>query len=186
MRMWSATFSLNRHKLASLYYILAFAFILATSLPAFVEQSTRWLVGKEKAMVFSWTDTNCTNHWSTPLVFLLAQGPRLEGAVNGNSLFNTTFRSTSDNGFVAIGTDTYGLADFDNFKITTAAEGAHIMKNMKKLNSDTLYFKPERHWQTKLKRPVMCAFSQVPFTADHVGWFDSCKNIVTRSCATFQ
>lgn len=52
------------------------------------------------------------------------------------------------NGFVAIGTDTYGLADFDNFMITTASDGRRIMReNEERAHAkakDTLYFEPEK------------------------------------------
>lgn len=72
----------------------------------------------------------------------------MHGAVNGNSLFKVTAPKATGNGFVAIGTDTYGIADFDNFKITSAADGLRIMRDNEQRsdskNKDILYFLPER------------------------------------------
>ena len=68
----------------------------------------------------------------------------MHGAVNGNSLFKVTAPKATGNGFVAIGTDTYGIADFDNFKITSAADGLRIMRDNEQRsdskNKDILYF----------------------------------------------
>lgn len=78
------------------------------------------------------------------------QGTTIQGQVNGKSVFNIQAPKMTKNGFVAIGTDTYGLADFDNFMITTASDGRRIMReNEERAHAkakDTLYFEPEKHW----------------------------------------
>ncbi|XP_076461147.1 galactocerebrosidase-like isoform X1 [Babylonia areolata] len=74
---------------------------------------------------------------------LLVKGTQVQGSVNGVSVFTITAPKATVNGFVAIGTDTYGLADFDNLKITTAADGAALLGQSRV--KDTLYFTPERH-----------------------------------------
>ena len=71
----------------------------------------------------------------------------MRGALNGKDVFNVTAPKATGNGFVAIGTDTYGIADFDNFQITSAADGLLIMNELQQQsdsrNKDTLYFEPE-------------------------------------------
>ncbi|KAK7508502.1 hypothetical protein BaRGS_00000068 [Batillaria attramentaria] len=72
---------------------------------------------------------------------LLVSGDEARGSVNGDSLFNVTVLLSPQNGFVALGTDSYGIADFDNFMITTASEGERIMsKDKMKSSDDSLYF----------------------------------------------
>ena len=77
------------------------------------------------------------------------QGTEVHGAVNGTNVFSVTAPKVTGNGFVAIGTDSYGIADFDNFKITSAADGLRIMRRNEERSrswkEDTLYFETERH-----------------------------------------
>ena len=79
--------------------------------------------------------------------FLLLQGTEVRGALNGKDVFNVAAPKATGNGFVAIGTDTYGIADFDNFRITSAADGLLIISELQQQsdsrNKDTLYFEPE-------------------------------------------
>ena len=51
------------------------------------------------------------------------QGTQVLGGVNGQLVFNVTAPSIGDRGFVAFGTSTYGVADFDNFVISASATG---------------------------------------------------------------
>ncbi|XP_070211576.1 galactocerebrosidase-like isoform X2 [Littorina saxatilis] len=82
-------------------------------------------------------------------ISLLVTGTTIQGQVNGKSVFNIQAPKMTKNGFVAIGTDTYGLADFDNFMITTASDGRRIMReNEERAHAKakhTLYFEPEKH-----------------------------------------
>ena len=79
--------------------------------------------------------------------FSLLQGTEVRGALNGKDVFNVAAPKATGNGFVAIGTDTYGIADFDNFRITSAADGLLIVNELQQQsdsrNKDTLYFEPE-------------------------------------------
>ena len=47
-------------------------------------------------------------------ISLLVQGNKISGAFDGKSVFNTTVSGGSTQGFASLGTDSYGLADFDN------------------------------------------------------------------------
>eukprot|EP00916_Digyalum_oweni_P000785 GHVL01001555.1.p1 GENE.GHVL01001555.1~~GHVL01001555.1.p1 ORF type:complete len:477 (-),score=26.76 GHVL01001555.1:847-2277(-) len=82
-------------------------------------------------------------------ISLLVSGTQVQGQVNGKELFLLQAPNSTHNGFVAIGTDGYGLADFDNFMISTAHDGLHIMnkkaKNRKGRGEDVLYFERENH-----------------------------------------
>ena len=77
-------------------------------------------------------------------IFFLLQNTTAIGSVNGINLFTTTIPSKPANGFVAMGTDSYGLANFDNFKMMSSKD-FHIskLKRHEQLNAtDTkLYFK---------------------------------------------
>ncbi|XP_022338081.2 galactocerebrosidase-like isoform X1 [Crassostrea virginica] len=88
------------------------------------------------------TVTVSENGWNT--LNLTVQNTTAVGSVNGKILFTTTIPSKPANGFVAMGTDSYGLANFDNFKMMSSKD-FHIskLKRHKKLNAkDTkLYFK---------------------------------------------
>lgn len=52
---------------------------------------------------------------------LLVQGNRAIGVFDRNVVFNSTIPSLPTNGFAGIGTDSYGLADFDNLYLATPA-----------------------------------------------------------------
>lgn len=68
------------------------------------------------------------------------------GTFNGELLFNITLSDVRKNGFAAIGSSNYGLAEFDNFAIKSSNEGEQqILKNVKTTNNlfkNTLYFDP--------------------------------------------
>ncbi|XP_055894492.1 galactocerebrosidase-like [Biomphalaria glabrata] len=63
--------------------------------------------------------------WHT--LSLLVQGASALGALDGVILFNATIPTSPASGFAAIGTDSYGLADFDNLLLESAASGLKIM-----------------------------------------------------------
>ncbi|XP_059159371.1 galactocerebrosidase-like isoform X2 [Physella acuta] len=72
-------------------------------------------------------------------VSLTVQGQTAVASVNGVKLFNTQIPSTPANGFVGVGTDIYGYADFDNIYVhntTTRSHKHHIQ-------SQPLYFVKE-------------------------------------------
>lgn len=58
--------------------------------------------------------------WNT--ISLLVKNNTAVGSVNGVTLFNTTVPAKPTNGFVAIGLDSYGLANFDNFKMMSSKD----------------------------------------------------------------
>ncbi|BFY97602.1 hypothetical protein BsWGS_00642 [Bradybaena similaris] len=54
---------------------------------------------------------------------LLVQGQKAEGTYDDHSIFNIAIPSTPPAGFAGIGTDNFGLADFDNLYIAQNAHG---------------------------------------------------------------
>lgn len=92
-----------------------------------------------RTMVFAKGSVQVANDWNT--LSILVKGKTVTGAVNGNVIFTANATKITDKGFSAIGTDSYGLADFDNLKITSASTGEKLLFKQKK----TLYFKSERH-----------------------------------------
>ncbi|XP_060079232.1 galactocerebrosidase-like isoform X2 [Ylistrum balloti] len=63
--------------------------------------------------------------WNT--LELALEGNRAFGRLNKQTLFNITVPSTPAHGFVAIGTDSFGIADFDNVHIkSTSRKGPYI------------------------------------------------------------
>ncbi|KAL8570405.1 hypothetical protein ACOMHN_035823 [Nucella lapillus] len=112
-------------------------------------KTLKYIVAYDLARTQVLTEGTLTSQVSTwNKLSILVQGSQVQGAVNGNNVFNMTAPKAQKSGFAGIGTDSYGLADFDNFRITTAAEGAAIMRNNNPVptqQKDTLYFEPERH-----------------------------------------
>ncbi|XP_046350655.2 galactocerebrosidase-like isoform X2 [Haliotis rufescens] len=51
---------------------------------------------------------------------LLAQGSHAVGYINGQVVFNLTVAAEPARGFVAVGTDVFGIADFDNLKLASS------------------------------------------------------------------
>ncbi|XP_005089504.1 galactocerebrosidase isoform X2 [Aplysia californica] len=74
---------------------------------------------------------------------LLVQDGNVQGSFDNKILFNMTVPALPVSGFAAIGTDTFGLADFDNLQLTGPSEGRKIMS--KHLHSKSLYFEKEHH-----------------------------------------
>ncbi|XP_025093998.1 galactocerebrosidase-like isoform X1 [Pomacea canaliculata] len=68
------------------------------------------------------------------------------GSVNNNVLFNVSIPNSPANGFAALGTESYGIADFDNFLITSQEEGLRRMQVPAQTGTrkgSSLYFSPE-------------------------------------------
>ncbi|XP_021369107.1 galactocerebrosidase-like isoform X2 [Mizuhopecten yessoensis] len=65
--------------------------------------------------------TGAVQGWNS--LALLLEGSNAVGRLNKQTLFNITVPSTPAHGFVAIGTDSYGIADFDNVQIK--GSGSH-------------------------------------------------------------
>ncbi|KAK3095500.1 hypothetical protein FSP39_015418 [Pinctada imbricata] len=94
--------------------------------------------------------SNVTMGWNT--VDLLLKKDYAVGVVNGEFLFNVSVPSQPANGFVGLGTDSFGLANFDNFAINPSSQGETMLNSLSRVNtlssrnknrsSDTLYFKP--------------------------------------------
>nr|KAI8753970.1 galactocerebrosidase-like isoform X2 [Biomphalaria glabrata] len=61
------------------------------------------------------------------ILSLLVQGTNALGAFDG-VLFNATIPTSPAAGFAAIGTDSYGLDDFDNLVLDSATNGLKIMQ----------------------------------------------------------
>uniref|UniRef100_A0A8W8J055 Uncharacterized protein n=1 Tax=Magallana gigas TaxID=29159 RepID=A0A8W8J055_MAGGI len=61
-----------------------------------------------------------TNGWNN--ISLTVKKSTAVGSVNGVPLFTTTIPSKPSNGFVAIGTYSYGIANFDNFKMMSSKD----------------------------------------------------------------
>ncbi|XP_055894841.1 galactocerebrosidase-like isoform X1 [Biomphalaria glabrata] len=60
-------------------------------------------------------------------VSLLTQGTQAIGFYDDQLLFNTTVSGNLSQGFAAIGTDSFGWADFDNLLLTSQADGIAIL-----------------------------------------------------------
>ncbi|CAL1533497.1 unnamed protein product [Lymnaea stagnalis] len=72
---------------------------------------------------------------------LLLQGENALGAIDGKGIFNVTVPNSPDYGFAAIGTDSFGLADFDNLYIASKEDGVPVMeKYFQKYQPRPLYF----------------------------------------------
>ncbi|XP_052250297.1 galactocerebrosidase-like isoform X3 [Dreissena polymorpha] len=100
-----------------------------------------------------------TNAWYK--MGLLVKDGQVTGTLNGQQVFSikAPVSPAPQNGFVALGTANYGLADFDNLKITDSTEGSRMVKethgndemfhnekftSVKDRPEDTLYFKSQR------------------------------------------
>ncbi|XP_046548414.1 galactocerebrosidase-like isoform X2 [Haliotis rubra] len=77
-------------------------------------------------------------------VSLMVKGTVAVGMLNGKTLFNHTVPSKPASGFVGLGTDSWGIADFDNLKITSAEDQLHHLHHVKKEDAK-LYFVPGAH-----------------------------------------
>ncbi|KAH9500900.1 hypothetical protein Btru_069153 [Bulinus truncatus] len=75
-------------------------------------------------------------------ISLLVQGNTALGLFDSRLLLNTSIPNTPSKGFAAIGTDNFGLADFDNLLIASKEDGVAIIEKYLK-KSDDLIFKPE-------------------------------------------
>jgi len=74
-------------------------------------------------------------------ISLLVENNQASGAFDGKGIFNVAAPATPTSGFAAIGTDSFGLADFDKFKLDTKKNGKKIMSE---------YFKSEHYKQKPL------------------------------------
>lgn len=82
----------------------------------------------------------------TPLSnFVNVQGTSALGAYDSRVVFNVTIPAKPSQGFAALGTDSYGLADFDNLLITSKADGMAKMESYRKSAYKPLYFAEENH-----------------------------------------
>lgn len=87
------------------------------------------------------------NGWNN--ISLTVKNSTAVGSVNGVPLFTTTIPSKPSNGFVAIGTDSYGIANFDNFKMMSSKDiDISKLKTSQELifvKDTKLYFMPKRN-----------------------------------------
>nr|XP_034327074.1 galactocerebrosidase isoform X1 [Crassostrea gigas] len=88
-----------------------------------------------------------TNGWNN--ISLTVKNSTAVGSVNGVPLFTTTIPSKPSNGFVAIGTDSFGIANFDNFKMMSSKDidisKLKTSQELKFVEDTKLYFKPKRN-----------------------------------------
>ena len=61
-------------------------------------------------------------------IIIIFQNGTLTGGVNGKLLFNITVPSKPSSGFIGVGTDSYGIADFDNLRVTSATDGELLLE----------------------------------------------------------
>ncbi|XP_059177074.1 galactocerebrosidase-like isoform X2 [Physella acuta] len=80
--------------------------------------------------------------WHT--LALLVQGNAVAGLCDGNVIFDVNLPSKPANGFAALGTDSYGLAEFDNLYLTDALDGLSRINKLKTSGSSKLTFVGER------------------------------------------
>jgi len=80
-----------------------------------------------RTQVLTKGSTEVDDGWNT--LSILVQGQQVAGAVNGKVVFTVAAPKSTGKGFAAIGTDSFGIADFDNLKITSAADGELIFQN---------------------------------------------------------
>ncbi|XP_059176870.1 galactocerebrosidase-like isoform X3 [Physella acuta] len=76
---------------------------------------------------------------------LLVTGTCAVGAYDSRVVFNVTIPAKPSHGFAALGTDSYGLADFDNLLITSKADGMAKMESYRTTAHKPLYFVQEDH-----------------------------------------
>ncbi|XP_052706834.1 galactocerebrosidase-like, partial [Crassostrea angulata] len=88
-----------------------------------------------------------TNGWNN--ISITVKNSTAVGSVNGVPLFTTTIPSKPSNGFVAIGTDSFGIASFDNFKMMSSKDidisKLKTSQELKFVEDTQLYFKPKRN-----------------------------------------
>lgn len=60
---------------------------------------------------------------------LLVQNGSAQGAFDGKVIFNISVPTSPGSGFAALGTDSYGLTDFDNLTLDTKWNGLKIFAN---------------------------------------------------------
>ncbi|XP_064631565.1 galactocerebrosidase-like [Lineus longissimus] len=53
-------------------------------------------------------------------LMLIVKGTQATGVFDGTQVFSVTIPATPKNGFIALGTDNFGLANFDNFRLEVA------------------------------------------------------------------
>ena len=88
----------------------------------------------------------------------IIQADKVTAALNGKQVLSTSALLMNDKGFAAIGTNSYGISDFDNFRLASGPEGRLRMNSYSKAdkyfedrdhgdndNKNTLFFKPEHH-----------------------------------------
>ncbi|XP_041369448.1 galactocerebrosidase-like isoform X3 [Gigantopelta aegis] len=85
-------------------------------------------------------------------LYMLVKNGTVIGGVNGKPLFNITVPTNPPSGFVGVGTDSYGIADFDNLKVATAAEGEQLIKKKNMERKD--FKKLERNWWKSSKKNI--------------------------------
>ncbi|KAL4231128.1 hypothetical protein ACF0H5_008711 [Mactra antiquata] len=70
---------------------------------------------------------------------LLVKGKYATGSLNDNILFNVTLPTFKTQGFAGLGTSSWGMADFDNFKLKESQEGEIIFNRLKsKIRGDDI------------------------------------------------
>lgn len=88
-----------------------------------------------------------TNGWNN--ISLTVKESTAVGSVNGVPLFTTTIPAKPSNGFVAIGTDSYGIANFDNFKMMSSKDidisKLKMSQELVFVEDTKLYFMPKRN-----------------------------------------
>ncbi|XP_064604089.1 galactocerebrosidase-like isoform X2 [Liolophura sinensis] len=83
-----------------------------------------------------------SSDWNT--LGLLIQSNGITGMLNNETLFTTSVPQGPKSGFVGVGTDPYGIAEFDNLEIMSNRDGwARISDSVKRNNPETLYFRPQ-------------------------------------------
>ncbi|XP_061192943.1 galactocerebrosidase-like isoform X2 [Saccostrea echinata] len=96
------------------------------------------------------------NGWNT--ISLIVKNTTAVGSLNGVSLFKTNVPPKPANGFVAMGTDSYGLANFDNFKMMSSKDIdlSGIKLPEKVYSKDTkLYFKSKHVHHSSRKYTIV-------------------------------
>ena len=76
----------------------------------------------------------------------MSQGSAVVGALDGQALFSVAPPASGNpSGFAAIGTDSFGLADYDNLKLADHNQGQIVINDYSK--STPLYYISDKHWE---------------------------------------
>ncbi|BFZ07700.1 hypothetical protein BsWGS_10738 [Bradybaena similaris] len=109
----------------------------------FATENDHYILSKDLAKKLVVTSGNLPSGGGWHRLSLFVQGPKAYGVYDGNALFaaDLDLPGEPEPGFVAIGSDSFGLADFDNLYIASSPDGVSKMNSYFQASaSEPLYF----------------------------------------------